>query len=302
MSKLIENFLENYRHAVVENSDFVISQTLDKEALAIYEQARVEAHRRSKGKPDDTVRQQKQLSSALEIQLTRVLNKVDLLNQAQYDTLKNAIQRWCSWQAGQQSCCIQVQQSMLTLLPVARKKQELQQLCQEYKNHLTVEIESQAKKDSEQNYFICSNSRTLLFGAPPVNERAQVKRVVDARPPVEKLTSEPTRDIGKSNQPPSLAVKKYGAVSALQATLATPVKSATEQLKDFRAQFKVQQSVIEKDRDSWAMKFCKGVVTVLSLGVAWALGIWNIKGKEAVGKLQSTLNNPPVPVVTCRVG
>ncbi len=129
-----------------------------------------------------------------------------------------------------------------------------------------------------------------------------MKTVIDARPPVEKMTSEPTRDIGKSSQPPSLAVQKYQAVSALQATLTTPVKSATEQLKDFRAQFKVQSAVIEQDRDSWAVKFCKGVVTVLSLGVAWAMGIWNIKGKEAAGKLQTTLNNPPVPVVTCRVG
>jgi hypothetical protein len=32
------------------------------------------------------------------------------------------------------------------------------------------------------------------------------------------------------------------------------------------------------------------------------LGIWNIKGKEATGKLQTALNHPPVPAVTCRVG
>ena len=70
-------------------------------------------------------------------------------------------------------------------------------MCQEYKNHLAVEIEGQAKKDSEQNYFITTQSRTLLFGAPPVNERAQVTRVTDARLPVEKLTAAPTRTLGK---------------------------------------------------------------------------------------------------------
>ena len=302
MSKLIEQFLENHRHAVAENSVFVISKTFDQEVLRIYGQAQAEARRRSGGKPDDTARQQKLLNAALAAQLTRVLDKTDLLNKAHYDTLRNAIQRWCPWQVGQQSCCIQVQQSLLTLLPLARQKQELRQLCQEYKNHLTVEIENQAKKDSEQNYFVSTRNRTLLFGAPPVNERAQVKRVIDARPPVEKLTAGPTGDIGKPNQPPSLVVQKYQAVSALQATLATPVKSATEQLKDFREQFRNQRRVIEQDRDSWAMKFAKGVATVLSVGIAWALGIWNIKGKEAAGNIQTALEKPPVPVVTCRMG
>ena len=38
----------------LQNSVFNISQALDQEALAIYEQAQAEAQRRSKGKPDDT--------------------------------------------------------------------------------------------------------------------------------------------------------------------------------------------------------------------------------------------------------
>ena len=59
MSKLIEQFLETHRQCTVQNSVFNISQALDQEALAIYEQAQAEAHRRSKGKPDDTARQRK---------------------------------------------------------------------------------------------------------------------------------------------------------------------------------------------------------------------------------------------------
>ena len=67
------------------------------------------------------------------------------------------------------------------------------------------------------------------------------------------------------------------------------------------SRFKVQ--VIEQDRDSWAVKFCKGVVTVLSLGVAWAMWYLEYQRKRGCGaKLKTTLNNPPVPVVTCRVG
>ena len=75
--------------------------------------------------------------------------------------------------------------------------------------------------------LISTQKRTLLFGAPPVNERAQVKMVTDSRPSVEKLVMGPTRAVRKPDQPLSLAVQKYQAVSALQATLSTPVKSAT---------------------------------------------------------------------------
>ena len=228
---------------------------------------------------------------------------MDLLNKAHYDTLRKAIHRWCPWQGSQQQQrCLQVQQSLLTLLPVARQKQELRQLCQEYKNHLAVEIESQAKKDSEQNYFITTQSRTLLFGALLLNDRSQVKIVTDSRSPVEKLAMEPMRTIGKPDKPPPLVVRKYQAESALQATLSTPVKSAPEQLKDFREQFKQQRTVIEQDRDSWAMKFVKGVATVLSVGIAWACGIWKIKGEEAAKGLQTVLTQSPAPVVNCRVG
>ena len=67
-------------------------------------------------------------------------------------------------------------------------------------------------------------------------------------------------------------------------------------MKDFRAQFKIQRPVIEQDRDSWAMKFAKGVATVLSLGVAWLCGIWNVKGQETAGDLQTTLDKPLPPI------
>ena len=112
-----------------------------------------------------------------------------------------------------------------------------------------------------------------------MNGRAQVTEVTDARTPVEKLTAELTRTIGKPDQSPPLVVQKYQAVSALQANLSTPVKSAPEQLKDFSEQFKNQREVIEQGRDSLAMKFVKGVVTVLSVGIAWACGIcrWRLK-------------------------
>ena len=302
MSKLIEQFLETHRQCTAQNSVFNISQVLDQEALAIVEQAQAETQRRFRGKTADANHQQKVFNASLAARLTRLLDKVDLLNVSRYSTLGNAIRRWCPWQSGQQPVCLEVQKTLLTLLPVVRQKQELRQLCQDYQNHLAVEVEKEAKNDSEQSYMVSTQKRTLLFGAPPVNERAQVKMVTDSRPSVEKLVMGPTRAVEKPDQPLSLTVQKYQAVSALQATLSTPVKSAPEQMKDFRAQFRIQRPVIEQDRDSLAMKFAKGVATVLSLGVAWLCGIWNVKGQEAAGDLQTTLDKPLPPIGTCRVG
>jgi hypothetical protein len=299
MSKLIEQFLETHRQCTAQNSVFNISQRLDHEALAIVKQAQAETQRRSKGKNADANHQQKLFNAILAAHLTRLLDKVDLLNVTRYSTLANAIRRWCPWQSGQQQRCLEVQKTLLTLLPVTRQKQELRQLCQNYRNHLAVEVEKEAKNDSQQNYVINIQRGTL---APPVKEHAQIKMIADSRSSVEKLAMGPTRAIGKPDQPMSLTVQKYQAVSALQATLNTPVKSATEQMKDFRAQFKIKRPVIERNRDSWATKFAKGVATVLSLGVAWLYGIWNVKGQKTADEVQATLDKPLPPVVTCRVG
>ena len=127
---------------------------------------------------------------------------MDLLNVSRYGTLGNAIRRWCPWQSGQQQVCLEVQKTLLTLLPVTRQKQELQQLCQDYRNHLAVEVEKEAKNDSEQNYMVSTQKRTLLFGAPPVNERAQVKMVTDSRPSVEKLVDGPDTRCRKTRPTP----------------------------------------------------------------------------------------------------
>ena len=130
-------------------------------------------------------------------------------------------------------------------------------------------------------------------------DRPQISLVKDRRSPVERLAAEPSRYIQNPDKPLDLALQKYQAVSQLEATLATPVKSATEQVKDFNQVFKVQRSLLEKDRDSLAMKFLKGVATVLSLGIAWGLGIWGIKGKVAAEKVQQVLETPKI--MTCRV-
>ena len=239
------------------------------------------------------------LNNALAARLTPLLAKTDLLNAANYSSLREAIRRWCPWQAGKQQACIQVQKVLLTLLPAAQQKQQLSVLCQEYKAHLTTEIEKQVKNDHEQAYLACSNSRTVLCGAEPIANRPQIKVVTDKRSPVERLAAEPSRYIQNPDKPLALALQKYQTVSQLEATLATPVKSATEQVKDFNQVFKAQRSLLEKDRDSLAMKFMKGVAPCYHwvLPGAWVSG--GLKAKPPLTKVQEVLETPKV--TACRV-
>ena len=98
---------------------------------------------------------------------------------------------------------------------------------------------------------------------------------------------------GISNGSDSLnaAIKKYAAVNMMVSALTTP-QPVDQQLQSFKQTFQSQSRIIEKDRDSWGMKFMKGVATVLSLGIAWACGIWNVKGQQAAEKITEALKPP----------
>lgn len=292
MSKLIEQFLETHRQSLTENSIVNINMGIDRETLEIYAQAQQESQKRSKNKSTEVT--ERILNNALTARLTPLLAKTDLLNADNYRNLREAVRRWCPWQAGKQQACLQVQKVLLTLLPAAQQKQQLSVLCQKYKAHLTTEIEKQVKNDHQQSYLVCSNGRTVLFGADPIANHPQIKVVTDTRSPVERLAAEPSRYIQNPDKPLALALQKYQTVSQLEATLSTPVKSATEQVKDFNRVFKAQRACLEKDRDSLAMKFMKGVATVLSLGIAWGLGIWGTQGKETSDKVQAVLEIPKI--------
>ena len=90
-------------------------------------------------------------------------------------------------------------------------------------------------------------------------------------------------------KPLSFALEKYKVISRLQESLNTPIKSAPEQLKDFKQKFFTERLILEKNRDKPATVFLKGVATLLSLGLAYALGIWNVKGKQTAANLQQAL-------------
>jgi hypothetical protein len=290
MHQLIECFLAANRLAAAAGSIVSICQALDREALAVYAHAQAEAARRLCGKKAEAANAQRILKDALAVALTKILSQIDLSDSAAYALLRQAVDRWCPWQLSQQKSCLLLRQTLLTLLPAARQKQKLEQLCRDYRAHLKIEIEKYTHDDHTQARIAATYGSTLLFGAPALEEgRAQVKLVRDSRPVIERMAANPAHYQLDESLPLTAVLNKYRVVSALQNTLKTPVKSASAQLRDFRQTFDADRAVIEKDRDSVGMKFIKVVATLLSLGLAYACGIWQVKGKIATDNIQRNL-------------
>lgn len=296
MTQLIDQFLKVHQKSTGVGSVVNISTEIDQEVVLIYRQCRIEMERRLKGKIFDADRQKKFFNKILSARLSQLLTETDLLNTVRYDTLTHAIKNWCPWQEVEQRTCLYVKSMLLKLLPAVQKNQQLDLLCLRYQRHLKTEIEQQAQEHHHQAYFVCSNSKTALFGAPPLANRAQIKLVRDQRSPIEKMASESNRYIENPNTELHGALQKYQVISQLRDALATPIQSASGQIKNFERLFTAQRQVIEKDRDSYGTKFVKGIVTVLSLGIAWLLGVWDVEGETTTENIKNVLDRPlPIP-------
>lgn len=108
------------------------------------------------------------------------------------------------------------------------------------------------------------------------------------------------KTIEGSTNPTDLAVAKYAALCDLlqsleqvqerekaetfddlkKPTLQRSIKYNADAIAGFDEKYKKYHELFEKRRDTAADKFLKVVATVLTLGVAAALGIWNVHGKE----------------------
>jgi hypothetical protein len=292
MSKLIENFYNIYHQTVAQNSNTDINAILDFEAVKIYDQVLAENQKRFTGKVVNPNRQQRLLDMALAARLTQLLSKTNLLKFGNYEKLKYAIKHWSPKQNATNKSCVRVKQALLIILPMICKKQQLQKLCQEYQEHLKVEIEDYTKSKHEQEYFKCINSRTLLFGAPPVSKHNSVKLISDPRSVVTRIVEKSPQMIKNPSTSLALALQKYRVVNELQKTLTIPIKSALEQITDFRSVFNCRRQIIEKNRDSATIKFLKGIATFLTLGFACTLGIWNVRGEVLTDYIEDVLDFP----------
>ena len=111
------------------------------------------------------------------------------------------------------------------------------------------------------------------------------EQVTQAGKNMDRFVADHPHGISNGSNSLNAAIKKYAAVNTMESTLNTP-QPVHQQLQRFKQTYQLQSKIIEKDRDSWGMKFMKGVATVLSLGIAWACGIWNVKGQQASERLR----------------
>ncbi len=260
-------------------------QRLNRQATLLYDQASREAEHYSSaisGKPSDVQR------AAIAARVTAELARVNLANTQQFNAVFAAIEDWQPDQKGQV-----VRKVLLNVLPQARQKQTLQVICQDYKLHLKEDIVNELKENHPQEYAQFTANQKIR-GVPLPDSGQLPQQVTQAGSNMDRFVADHPQGIPNGSDSLNAAIKKYAAVHTIASTLNTP-QPIDRQLQSFKQTFQSQSKIIEKDRDGWGMKFMKGVATVLSLGIAWACGIWNVKGQQAAEKITETLK-PPAPI------
>ena len=225
-----------------------------------------------------------EVAEILEKRLNRQLEKIDLSDNDQYQKAKLAIE---SWQpsiypqdmASLQSCGL-IQNILLSLLPQCRKKQQLVKICERYQTHLQAEIDKEKAACSFPDNG--KTSPKTLISDVTVESKQRISLP-------ESLPSDPSFSL-------EMAIKKQAAVTELQKSLQTR-KPVYMQLQDFDQAFSKHQPLIEKNRDSAAMTFLKGIATLLSGGLAIVLGIWRSKGDGATEEIKKVLSPTPQSTV-----
>ena len=223
--------------------------------------------------------------NAISARVTAELMRVNLTNHQQFNAVFKAIEDW----QPDQKCQI-VRKVLLNALPKARQKQELQVICQDYKAHLKEDIVSELKDKHPQEYAQFTANRKIK-GIPLPDSGKLPEQVTQAGKNMDRFVADHPQGIPNGSDSLNAAIKKYATVNTMVSTLTTP-QPVDQQLQSFKQTFQSHSKIIEKDRDSWGMKFVKGVATVLSLGIAWACGIWNVKGQQAAEKMTQALKPP----------
>jgi hypothetical protein len=296
MRYFIESLLKADSHALAEQWEVTIRLALDTQAKLCYEQIECQVAQRCRGKKNKEAVQQKLRLELLAVSFTQALSTFALRDPKIYNLLTQAAERWCPWSVEVQQSGRLMQQVLLSVLPDVRKKQALEALCHDYKDHLKKDIEDHLKSDHPPVYAKYQKAEPRVFGAPPFeNGEKRAFSISSECQLMERFVAEQASELSHPSKVLAGAIQKYQAVSTLEAALKTPIKSAVTQLSNFRRELTTQQPVIIQDRDSWAIKFAKGVATVLSLGLAAWLGIWGVQGQKAVNEMRDVLTTSTSP-------
>jgi hypothetical protein len=226
--------------------------------------------------------------NAISVRVTEELMRVNLTDTKQFNAVFSALE---DWQPDQK--CQRVRKALLDALPKAQQKQQLQVICHDYKVHLKEEIVSELKDKHPQEYAQFTANRKIK-GVPLPDSGQLPQQATQAGGNMDRFVADHPNGIPNGSDGLNAAFKKYAAVNTLVNSLTIP-QPVNTQLLSFKQTFQSQSKIIEKDRDGWSMKFMKGVATILSLGIAWACGIWDVKGQKAAEKITQALQ-PPAPI------
>ncbi len=299
MKSIPQLLLEIQQESQKNPCEFNISVTLDDAVKKLYTDAetRVNKKLRHQRSPDELDKRHA-LVGELMIALTQILAKSDLMEQSQYDTLSQSVQRWCPWEVENLKSSQLVRQLLIYLLPQVRKKQQLQQICGEYKDHLTTEIEGELRSDHPKAYAHYEKAPSRVFGGPKISPDTVVAVRIDSARPMDQFVAEQAPGLEKPSERLTILLSNYQAVRRMEDSLNKPIKPVTTQLQDFSKEFKAQRNVIEKNPDNAAVKFIKSVINFLSKGLVQRLGFWKIPGQEVSQQIEKTLTSSSMLAAT----
>lgn len=295
--KNIQKLLLNAQRESLKNKlDVNISLALDDKVKQLYDQASVNTQKRLRNKKEFSDSQQNTiLIEELSISLTHLLDKSDLLDPVKYEELSLSVQRWCPWEVDSQMSSQLARQLLISMLPQARKKQQLLQICNQFKSHLVTDIESGLNDQYPTVYAEYKAQAPQSFGGPTLLTGKPTTLSFDPCRPLDRLLNESASELKKPSDSLSCAITHYRIVRQLEEKLHNPIKPVDRQLQDFRQEFSRQKPVIEKNPDSAAVQFIKHIVDKFSKGLMQKLGFWQVKGQAAAQKIADKLAIPTTP-------
>jgi hypothetical protein len=292
MKNLQKLLINAQRESLKNKLDVNISVALDDKVKQLYEQASMNAQRRLRNKKEVSASQQNTvLIEELTVLLTQYCDKADLLDPVKYEALSLSVQRWCPWEVESQMSGQLARQLLISMLPQARKKQQLLQICDQFKSHLKADIES-GLKDHPKVYAEYKAQTPQSFGGPTLPTGKPTTISFDPCRPLDRFIDESAPKLKNPNPSLTCAIDNYRVVRQLEEKLQHPLKPVERQLQDFRQEFTRQKPVIEKNPDSAAVQFIKRVVNTLSKGLMQKLGFWQVKGQAAAQKIADKLAIP----------
>lgn len=288
MSKLINALLHHHIPASHAHLPLKRNIALAQEAHAIFHDAAENMRTHRQGFFQEYRATVNAIDQNMLWRVTQELAVVNLRRSSRYRKIQQALESWnpaleIHPREGQA-----VKQALALALPAAQQRQKLQRICDRYKGHLQAEILDALVSDHSDVFH-----RIEQAAATPATDSADRSQNSRRIRHWEAFFAREIRQLAvPENTPLKKAIQKYDSICAFQETLQT-AKPVTEQIQDFKNMLIHQKTTLEMHRDSLMTRFLKVIAAVLTLGMAVAGGIFDVKGEQAVNDMQGTFTASP---------